>query len=219
MYRYVLHTERGSTFTEFALIVPIVLIILFLGVWLSLFVHAKASVTAAVNQAVRLGVTRSDSLGVGKEMISRLHANPFWTSANYKLFCHNIDNTDCRDFYNTWAQTNFAVDFENLPIAHRYVLLYAHEGIRLSIGNSVRYPCEPDAPDGGRCLACQTLPPNTFGVMPDSKTRTVLQCDYNVQTAFDRPITALFAATTSAQNNPRYIISRRMFFDMALFSF
>ncbi len=211
--------ERGSTFTEFALIVPIVLIILLMGMWLSLFVHAKASVTSAVNQAVRLGITRSDSAGIGREMIARLHTTPFWTTANYELFCHNVDNTDCKNFYDNWAQTNFAVDFDQLPISHRYVLVYAHEAVRISIGNTIRYPCEPDTVGGGRCLACRMLPPNSLGALPDSKTRTVLRCDYNVETAFDRPITALFAATASPRDEPRYVISRTMFFDTALFDF
>jgi len=148
--------------------------ILFL-LWLGLLVHYKRTLTTSLGKALRLAVTRSDPT-LGPPAIPELtdYANGgFPTPHVQRLLSRNnlpdgsTDWGTAVNFYNDLIDNAYDVpgvtDFNDLPASYLYALAYFYEGMKLSIGTTVRYPCDPSPTnaDGAGCIMCRFPNPVT----------------------------------------------------------
>ena len=181
--------QRGATMLELSLIVALLLAMLSGVIWIELTINARTSLTLALGQALRFGVTRSlpdpytginDAAG---QIVDEAHAGAF-TGSNertlIKLLYHGADSTVDEDTVSLAAvianyvdPVNLAPVFDSfgggiiaLPKSYLYTLISVHQFMRTRVGkHHLRYPCV----DQPGCLACQFLNP---GIAADGSAAT-----------------------------------------------
>lgn len=221
--------EHGAYLVELVFALPLFLIIILIFLWLAIQIQASTSFTSAVNNGVRLAVTRGNPSLIGFDpessdpgLIPAVHANPFWGTEMNDMLCDDVDISACHQYYDNWAQTRFSTTFDQIPTRGIYAIIYISEAVRLSNGGSVRFPCDPEgagAGDGGGCLSCEVLQSDALGEVAATRTRLIVECRYQPATYPIGPITQLFnLVLSSSQEAQRFVLRRRMFIDTAAFN-
>lgn len=218
--------ERGAYLIELVIALPIFFAFIFFIVFLAIQISTIITFGSSVNNAVRLGASRGDRIAMGFQpsnassgLIGALHSPSFWSPETKNLLCHRVPEGTCESYYNSWSQRIHQLPFASLPRESIYSIVYALEGIRLSTGDgAVRFPCNPlgdgQGDIGGGCLDCQALSPDSYGAVPSSKLRTVLECSFQPDSFVFRILMSL-SGGASGSSSP--VLSRRMFFDRSVF--
>ena|GEM_PF-4386367 len=173
-----LRSSRGAVLVETVIILPLVLVVLLILLWFGVMQNAKASLTQAVNNAVRLALTRSVLTTQASPILGTVDA---WhngesddQSVNNILFSYPPDPNDPLAALNQKVAEMFdesgnGQELKDLPLTYAYSMAYLNQALQLSIGPSVRFPCEPiDAAGVVRegCVNCSFLRPADGALLP-----------------------------------------------------
>lgn len=159
--------QVGGVATEAALVLPLFLFCIFAILWIGTALHANNALTTSIFKALRLSVTRGDAAKVGSYPISALNkwaaledmSGAEITHLHELLKSPDIDWLTASEFHNshTIEELHSRYDIsslQDLPPRFLYALAYMYQGMRESIGPSLRYPCDPSAPGNEGCLSC-----------------------------------------------------------------
>lgn len=240
----------GATLLEIALALPFTLLGLFFLIWVGLTIHAKTSLDAAVTRALRLASTRGVDELLGVEVISDVQRwnDGVATTRLPQLLSRNVNWSEAQDYYKKLLLNVFAVyDDEgqpkeieglyNMPPEYIYALVYINEAMRQSIGEQIRYPCDPsNLEEGQGCMACSFLNPSTdqeHGMqpgfdaahifraagtsVPPPRRRIGVECRFQPSHILLSPIVALLRIIAGQASMPLIVLRRRMFFDIPEF--
>lgn len=214
--------ESGATLVETAILLPIWFGALFFVMWMAYMSAARQSLVAATQRAVELAITRANVDEWGKlvatgnspsdkqiiedvrnfsvvRLSSLMLRSPPKRSTTLTLSNYNPTDTGTG-----WCNKN-ATDAEGQTYpgctalnqanpVYIYALIYMNEAMRLSMGSSVYYPCNPagDAPnDGPGCLSCTIAAPVPKGQRVSSLLMT---CAYQPETFLMRPMISMLRA-------------------------
>ena len=221
--------DGGGILVETVLFFPFFLLGIMVFIWLGLVMNAKSALTASVSRAPRIAITRADSKLLGGHMIQPIENWHDHTETQaerervYKLLMYPPENpatnwfwTDAEHRYNTEAVKVFnpAGGLRGMPPEYIYTLVYLNEYMRQSVGGSVRYPCEPDAPDAAGCFSCTFLNPDDWGTVPGSYNKTPptdrigVECRYQPGHYLIEPIQGLLRFVSGNGSTARVIVKR-----------
>ena len=175
--------ERGVSLVEVAIALPLFLAGIFLVIWIGYMLNVTSSFVTSATRAVRLSVTRGNPLNFeDNHIITKVgewleSGNPFPSDARVQeLLSHNLETWNDAQYYYECAscapspdkQTTYAMQehLVDLDPEYTYMLIYMYEGMRMSVGDSIRYPCNPENSDGSGCLRCVFLNPETAETEP-----------------------------------------------------
>lgn len=250
-------TEKGATMIEFILFFPVFLCALYLIIWLGVIVNARGALRAAVDNGVRLAATRGKAELYGKtdpaDPVVKYGAIPdidrwVYTNTNFGTTYSGSSNSPDRSGLltqkpqdiqkydqgvaqvfsglapNSTGTYNF---LSEMPPEISYAIAYIVQNLRMGVGESLRYPCNPRGPDGDNCLLCLPINPTTFDQSPmvanaaDINSnilnrRFAIKCEFKPAPFLLRPLLNLIAMV-SGQNagsgNSVGVISYYSFFD------
>jgi TadE-like protein len=248
---------RGATIIEFVMFFPVFLAGLFILIWLGVAMNARGALSAAVDNGVRLAATRGNGNLYGKlddpnSPTRRVGAMPSFD--NWVFDSRNgaggstpqsrvgliVSGESSIDRYNTASAHIFpgdgagggALTLATLPPHYTYAIAYIVQAMRMSIGESLRYPCDPrnedgtDPQNGENCLYCRPVHPTTFdnqvfnpstiGASSLLSRRFAIRCDFKPAPYLLRPILKLLSMLTGqeASSNDVGVISRYGYFDL-----
>lgn len=166
--------ERGATMVEAALTLPFLLFGTLFFVWIAVSKNEEATFDAALGSAMRLAATRGDPFLLAPfGTSSSLPAVDNWKSGGgggpfnpsiEDLMTHDVDwgsiGESYYDSYSLGAFASIVPNLKDLPLQYLYTLVYINESMRLGVGNSLRYPCDPTQFSGAGCLDCKFLAPD-----------------------------------------------------------
>jgi len=209
-------TDKGGVFVEIILSLPLFLLCVFILMWAGFTYESKTALISAVNNGVRLAITRGQPELMRVEVIPEISS---WDGScpeagNFpaplvKYFVNGqVGGTLCQAYQALLKgvppmcypgsepceldnQINILdLDFKDAPDSYLYALVYVKEALKLSLGaNNVRYPCDPRALDGSGCLRC--VFEDIFDEAPINQEQMVLHCEYQPYNMLIRPINAL----------------------------
>lgn len=155
--------NKGAVLLQFALFLPLFLIVIFGCIWLSYVINVRSLLFSAVENSPRLALTRGNKKIMGEELI------PY--EQVLSLLSHGGDDQSFLD--STWHDQStpslgsFNDDKNSLGSLNydknrifAQGLAYAFETMRIGVGESIRYPCAmPNFENNGRqseegCLRC-----------------------------------------------------------------
>ncbi|MCB0311275.1 MAG: pilus assembly protein [Bdellovibrionales bacterium] len=220
-----LREQNGAVLVETAIGLAIALIIVMFLLWVGLVFHFKRSLNTAVHKGIRLAITRSDPALVGGHLIAPLEAfiQHGVVSERFKvLMSNNVEWSDARWTLNNIVTQSFrSAELEDLPPVYLYALVYINEGMKLSVGSNIRYPCDPsqDNPDGLGCMLCRFVNPDTGEVQGPSNPPRFddgsnpipdqplgINCEINPAPYIIKPVYQLFGLLLGPQATPRFNI-------------
>lgn len=187
----VLHrNEKGNTFLEVVILLPLFLGAIFFIIYLAFIINAKKSIVSAVENGVRLAGTRGKSALYSGDVIST-PVRPVATGAIKAIdMWHLLDaGLGAREqlLVNTGLEADPAVNLatysqyvseifgaemdrhtlQDLPPYYSYAIAYTVQAMRMTFGDGIRYPCDPADPENGdNCLLCRPVNPVTFDDTP-----------------------------------------------------
>jgi hypothetical protein len=139
--------------------------------------NARGSLSSAVSNGARLAFTRSVDAEMGTTLIPEVQAylnSGIATGALDQLLATpGLESTAFIPGAGGWymSQWNATLglnnDISKLPASYLYALVYTYRHFKQSVGNTVRYPCDPHDPvNGGGCLRCTNLNATTGSRAP-----------------------------------------------------
>lgn len=194
--------ERGAVFVDLAFALPIFLAAIFIILWYSYMLNARAAITAAVTTAARLAVTRGDVYRLGYSIVQYRYDEQ--NAGEVQLYT-NLSGGYTDTDYDQWS----AEDPDNLgnecspsiasklPMTYHHALVYAYRAMADSVGSTLRFPCDPTAADGDGCVTCYfelfgaTCAEVTAGTVVLPKDTMILVCDYKPYNLLMAPILGL----------------------------
>ena len=224
--------ERGATMLEIALTLPFFLVGIFLFIWIGVVIHGKSSLDAAVTKSLRLAATRGvdELLGVSiiddvQDWLSSGSTNP---GPRLQGLLATEDWGQAGPYYDELVSEVFSGrNLIDLPPEYIYALVYVNESMKQSVGPSLRMPCDPaNLADGGGCMACSFLDPDSYRSAFDSGSPTSkppprrtmgLECRYQPAHFLLRPLVSLLAMIGGSTATPLIVLKKRMFFDIPEF--
>ncbi len=215
--------ERGVGLVELAIALPFFLALVFSVIWASLYFNAKISFTDALPKAVDKALRRGDfskhqsTLALpldcyyyyrsDSELLppfdegecNALGNQRYWDSIGELLYLNNIspsitDGEIALDYYNSIANyCGTDAQFGDLPRTYLYTLAYLYSLMRKSIGNQVRYPCDPTKPGGEGCISCTFSLPSGYQSTGNCKRHNhiSISCTYRANFSFLNPFLSL----------------------------
>lgn len=208
--------EDGVALVEIAVSLPVVLALIFIGIWVSVTWTSKTSLDEAIGEGLRLGMTRGELRNA---------------SINLPLEVM-LASEDKRDpgmqfpgYYDAMSNEIFGRSFLALPESYRYALAYTSWLAKERMGSGVRYPCDPEGSgdeNGPRCMECRFLNPDTLESEPyvsaadptnylDPPARLAIQCNYQPSILLVSAIVNLLAK--SPVNTPKILIKQKKSID------
>ena len=175
---------RGVTAIEVLVGIPIFLVVILYLLWIPVTNNAAASLSAAVGNGLRLGITRGNlemmgvdprlTQGSGRGVIPAIEQ--FQASGNFsgvKDFFASPDLAPhAQAIYDYWSQRVFSRPFHQLPLEYLFTIAYINIAMKRSHGKGLRFPCLPqetsshiastgydDPFDGRECLMCRFINP------------------------------------------------------------
>lgn len=223
--------EQGAYLVELVLVLPFLLALMFMFIWLAIYIQSQISFTSAVNNGVRLAVTRGNAqlmgFSTGQGIIPSLESSDIWSNESEPLFCHRIETLPCKEFYNSWSARNFnGLSFTQLSKDAVYAVAYVNEAVRLSVGDSVRFPCNPNGTpatdgqeedDGQGCLSCEVVTSSGAALSTATKKRLTISCNFQpIVYPYSTAMNLLGQIIGGSQNpSKKFVINRTMFLDLA----
>lgn len=239
----------GATMIEFLMFFPVFLLGLFIMIWLGVAMNARGALSSAVDNGVRLAATRSNGQLYGKVQVS---SDPAISSRRVGSI-PQIDNWIASDGgtldrsglivsdgnqlskYDDKLPTIFhdpsVAEYDTLsklPAAYTYAIVYIVQAMRMSTGESLRYPCDPHEAGGDNCLLCRPVNPVTFTDTDPFSPRTgtsdvsiltrrfAIRCDFKPAPYLLKPILKLLGLMTGSESGESDIgvITHYGYFDM-----
>ena len=156
--------ESGVALIETIIVLPLFLILVFFFIWLGSALNAKAALTSAVGQAVRLAITRGNEFTIPTPLFAVVDEWQNSTevippSALTEVLCHGIEPDKCITIYQqcTYGRlfgiANVPGGIRQVPREYLYAMIYLNEAMRQSLGGMVKFPCKPDTSSVGLCPA------------------------------------------------------------------
>ncbi len=219
-----LSSESGVSLLEAAIGLPIALVFVLFMIWVGVYLNAKTALTSGMGRALRLAATRSDPNFSGGHSIQVLDE---WLDGVAvsdpeklkRLLSNGTDWDFAQAYYNQITIREIATSGEqigDLSKKYAYALVYLNEALRQSVGNSVRFPCDPKDEDlpgsyserqhGSGCLGCKFLDPE-----PNNADYT-LSCKFHAGADLLNPVSNLLGMLTGHYDIARPIISRELSF-------
>jgi len=209
---------------EIAFCLPFVLLFIFLIIWVSFSLHAKSSLDSALNHSIRLAATRGIKETVGSKIISDVQD---WTgggpiSGPLQLLLANNRTWlgDADTYYTHLTQNTFPAlaSMADLPPEYIYFYIYVGEEMRESVGDYVKFPCDPNAADGAGCLSCAPLNPDSLTVSPyaaDPPRRSMgFECSFRPSGVFVEPVVGLLRLLSGDNLTSLFVVTRKVYYDM-----
>lgn len=183
-----LSDPRGATLIETAILLPFLLFLIFFIVWKGVSINEQTALETGLGNALRLGATRGDASLVRSEILPGIHswvATPPGSPPSLAPPPKIGELLVWPDGNLNWGPASLLLDgktievftgvstFQSLPAQYVYVLVYVYQSLRQSIGNSIRYPCDPDSTTQGNgpgCVLCQFMNPIDMGTASGSYT-------------------------------------------------
>ncbi len=243
-------SASGATVIETVIFLPILLILVFFCYWLGVMSNTKAAFSVAVKEALYLAVTRSDPLtlnltaattlpsgsipsvttwinGSGSPQIDSLL---YWNGSSY-----NLSSDPNYNVYYSRTNSNGVLrsiapqqDLYDLPASYTYALIYIYQTMRQSVGDSIRYPCDPtpaNPNDGAGCLLCFFDDPinpgsgNLFDPNVDPSLNPnygpgniAISCSFTPDTLIGNVLRALFRLVTGNSATPFVTLNQSALF-------
>ena len=157
---------------EIALAMPIFLTFVFMFIWISKTQNESTALSSAVLEGTRLAVTRGKADNMGYNhlssdgLIPELEENMSFSSEKVlNLLASEDQKNQAENTYNNWS-TTFRRPFADLPPFYRYAIVYISQYMKRGVGQSVRFPCDPNDPnnddpqEGKGCLKCRFINPD-----------------------------------------------------------
>lgn len=221
------HSSRkcsGAILLETVFMFPIVLVSLLMMIWAALTVHAQISLSSAMINGLRLAATRGVVERAGSLLIPDLEDFVVGTETEaikgLLMSDPEGDWEEAKAIYDGWAQENFSLDFNKLPLEWIQAVIYVQESMRISVGRSVKYPCDPNAAGsaGVDCLLCQIVSGQSLdpGVDPESSDsgRIALACSYQPNNAVLDFFLKIMSTLTGNAESRKIVFSRKTFIDL-----
>lgn len=235
--------QRGAAMVEIVLSLPLFLAALLFFIWFSVLLNARISFTSAVVSAGRLAITRGKPNLVRHVLIpeiNQFHQDGNWTGVTTPNNLFSQGEADYQNIYNTWSNAKFGVNFSDLPLPFLYTFVYINEAMRISVGDTVRYPTDPTDPlaMGPGRMACEILNPCTRNSDPlalptttcDGRTVTVntiadlplnritLHCKYEPSNFVLAPMIRLIRLVAGAAGESLIVFDRSATIDVNVFN-
>jgi len=219
--------QTGGVMLETALVLPLFLIGVLTFIWLTYSINLRSSLTSSISRALRLAVTRGNEEIVGSRLIEDIDdwldgQNPT-PRLEAMLASHDIGWQNAEVHYNnntTWPV--FHRSLRQMPPVYTYVLVYLNEGMRQSVGSSLRFPCDPHAGQAGTgCMSCTFLNPDNMkkdqpyqglsGSNEPPLQSLGLECEVQPHNFILSPIFSLLRYVLGAATAPDFTIQQRSF--------
>ncbi len=226
------HTSSGATLVEIAIALPLFMFGILVMLWLGIALNAKASLTFALGNSLRLATTRADANLTGADLIQALHdwhADSSMSPSTVQKYLASPDRYD--DFYAYYGTESLRyfrngasnITLHDVPLEYVYALVYMNEAMRQSTGSALRYPCDPagaGSEDGSDCLLCVFLNPDinqaytTLDVssVPLNPKQIALECSYQPNQFLLSPLMGMLRAMTNNPNAANALILKRRAF-------
>ena len=159
--------EKGAIFIEMLIGFPIFLLTITFFLAVASYLEQKNTLTAAVNDGVRLAMGRANPLGtplalwaynddtaptVDKNKILALLVHP---SLRGTISSHEAAMTGGPAADGPYcALKGHLQDISDIPSFYVAAPAYIYERMSVSLGSAVRYPCNPYSNTGAGCLRC-----------------------------------------------------------------
>lgn len=97
-----------------------------------------------------------------------------------------------------------------LPTSYTYALIYLYQTMRQAIGNTVRYPCDPNNPSNGSgCLLCHFTDPTgavgSFTAPANEGGHIGLSCSFTPDTLIGNALRALFGLVSGSTSTTPFV--------------
>ena len=231
--------EKGIAMVEMTIALPLFLLFAFTIVALAFLFNAKSALRTATERAVLLGITRGATEYLGMEIITEINQYKAGDDSGRirELLSNKVTwGSDTDEYYELRAGEPttpdrevgwvFKCPLDEMPAEYIYTLIYTYETTRISLGDTVRYPCNPnDMSDGAGCLRCVFL--NPVSVTTDIKysesnpdyssppcpqfsmdevapprRHLGIECEYQPDNIFIKPALSLMQYFTGKDQNP-----------------
>jgi len=225
-------SNSGAVLIELALALPLFLALILGIIWASQLFQAQTTLTAAVGNSLRLGITRGNELEMGMDIIAAVQTYDGPTLKQLLISADLHDTLELTD-YNDLGVFSVLHDSAEQPLYLQdlalhypefvYSLIYINATMRNSIGASVRYPCDPDpaegeVDDGAGCLLCvfrnpydpDPLAPYFLAEYPQLTREVAIECSYRPGGGLTKTVFNLLALASGAVGaDPPVLIMRR----------
>lgn len=217
---------------EAAILLPLILVVIFIAIGLSVLANGRSALTTGMTSALRLATTRGDRALMGNVALLGPVETYFVSAGNdlsplqTYVTSGDIDPLDTRAFLNRCFGEIYGTNrLKDLPRQYQYLLVYLNQALRESIGPSLRFPCVPpggappsnytarcptNAQNSG-CVACYLLNPDTLSFTPATTpqpTRIALRCEYSPSSIFLKPIWSALSLFSGGSGEGGIVITR-----------
>jgi len=229
-YRLKTLRDGGAVLVELSMAIPFVLLIIFSSLWMTESLHANSSLTAAVGNSLRLGITRGDYEELGEDILEDV-PNYIYGWGSFDRLETLLVTSDVAsgspvpplEIYNepelgVLSAFQFpdgqGYRLEDLPARYLYSLVYIKAAMKNSLGNNVRFPCDPNASDGAGCLLCvfrnpdfpQTQVPYIAEDREDFPRRIAIECSYRQRDTITSTLERLVAVVSGGNGAPLNVV-------------
>ncbi|RMG43749.1 MAG: pilus assembly protein [Candidatus Dadabacteria bacterium] len=226
-------SEDGGVLIEAAFALPILLFGMFAFMWVGFMFNAKTALTSSLSKALRLGVTRGKPTITAQPLIRDIedlvNTGTISDRLRTKLLTYNVDwSSQADEGFNKLTEVfqdiNGKNELDKLPREYLYALVYMYQGMKIAIGSSLKYPCNPDNPDGQGCLECKFLNPAPSSLIPNgdlapnsfvgipSGNYIGMQCRFRPSTFILEPAIRLLNLISGNAIVPKIILTRKLSF-------
>jgi len=225
--------QSGAALIELAIVLPLFLGLLFGVLWVSQLYHAQSTLTTAVGNALRLGITRGNHEEIGDDVISDiqgyvLEAQSASPRLKSFLISGDFGSDSLEDLYGNLNPEILDLlegisSLQNVSPQYLYAMVYIKLAMKNSLGPAVRFPCNPDpgpgeTDDGAGCLLCVYKNPDTphldipypVNEPMDFPNRIAIECRYQPGGVLSRVVHNLIGLASRATGGkpPRIIMNR-----------
>ncbi len=229
--------ERGVSFVEAAIFLPLILIGIFIIISISVTLNARGALSTGMTDALRLAHTRGDTTVIGGEILPAISAlRNGATSEIARSLLTSLPPAERESgmrYLNGCFGAVYNRPLDALPPEHLYTLVYLNQALAQSIGPSFRFPCLPpgsNAPSACKqtveprtgCAVCYLIDPDdpdaSSASAPLSSERIAIRCEYTPAGVFIDPILALFKTLGLGDSVGGYFtLKRDRYFDVEEF--
>lgn len=207
-------SHSGASLVEAAIGLPIFLAIVFGIIWFGITMNQKSTFNYALGLAPRAALPRGDRHVIGSEIISSIQA---WIASNNissaspalrELLSSPAEEalafTNGGHYMTSWNALGAGGNLNRVPPSYVYAQVYFFQTLRQGVGNSIRFPCDPNPAsplDGEGCARCSnTLAAPTQSLAPGQpldRRFVGLDCEFRPPSTLMKPIMALLGGTNS----------------------
>lgn len=158
--------QSGGVLVEFVLSLPILLLIIYGIIFFSYASNLQTQISTAVRLAPILATTRGFP-DVYFNLPNLLQKTTSYHNGGGDLpdyFYSGVNQSEAESTLNHYwidpdsSGASLDYDFKESPLATKYLIAYANEFLRLSLGPGIRYPCVPDgSSERAGCALCSAI--------------------------------------------------------------